>query len=282
MSKESIKFLEKNGIDPNFVRSKVDCQIYSREDVNKIVSDYEFQTSRTLRMVSIADIVGYDTDWRDVVPDVFLSIDDLFSSTASTYESRSLSMLNYNKDNVMDGLRKTLENSDEEMVLVETGEGSFAVFTNGLHRYTVLRAFYLAEAAKVKEDDEELKKLAEKYTIPAQVVGIDMEKTYSKYLIITMEAFGADFKIRDIRTHYDDSFTRTGNTEFVYIDGAKDILTDEELRKFLIGEILKFGPEHLFGLISSDYEKYESLKKFINDLNKDLEKTKEGGYPEHD
>lgn len=281
MSKESIKFLEKNGIDPSFVRSKVDCTIYSREDINKIVSDYEFQTPRTKRNVSIADIVGYDTDWRDVVPDIYLSIDDLFSSTASTYESRSLSMLEYTKDNVVDGLRKSLEDFSEEMVLIETGEGSYVVFTNGLHRYTVLKAFYLMEAAYAK-DDEMLEKLAKKYTIPVQVVGIDLEKTYSKYLLMTMEAFGADLKIRNIRSHYDENFTRTNKTEFLYIDGRRIVLTNDELRIFLINEILKFGPEHLLGLISSDCEKYRSLKKFIDELNKDLEKAKEGGYPGRD
>ena len=282
MSKESIKFLEKNGIDPNFVRSKVDCTIYSREDINKIVSDYEFQTPRTRKNVSIAYIVGYDTDWRDVVPDIYLSIDDLFSSTASTYESRSLSMLEYTKDNVVDGLRKSLEVFSEEMVLIETGEGSYVVFTNGLHRYTVLRAFYLMETAYAKDDDEMLEKIAKKYTIPVQVVGIDLEKTYSKYLLMTMEAFGADLKIRNIRSHYDENFTRTNKTEFVYMDGRSIVLTNDELRILLMNEILKFGLEHLLGLISSDYVKYGSLKKFIDELNKDLEKAKEGGYPGRD
>lgn len=279
MNKDCLDFLERNNIDVDFVRSKVDTHIYSREEINRIVAEYDFQGEKYTKQVSIRDIFGYDTEWRDIVPDIFLSMDDLFDSFGTGYQSRSISMLSYDKDTIMEGLRRSFEK--EEMVLVESGEGNFLMFTNGLHRFTLLKALYLAEASKV-ESEEELEALSQKYIIPAVIVSIELEKTYLKYLTLTMESFGADFNLRDIRTHYDDNFKRTGNIEFVYKDGKRKVLSEEEFRTFVISEILKFGPEDLLSLIETDLSKYESLKKFIEDLKKDIDKTKEGGYPEHD
>lgn len=227
MKKCNEEFFRNNGINIEETYQAVDSRIYSREEINPIVTNYNFQGREEERIISVADIVGYDTEYRNIPKNIFQSMDYFFNENGSGYETRSLDMLEYNSDNVMEGLQKSFE--AEPISLIETGEGSYTVANNGLHRFTILKILYLSEVAKAKGEPEELARLAEKYKIPANVTTVDLEKTYCKYLLL--RAFQKDEyqDIADISSVLDDDYEYTGETRIEYFSGEQLTLDNAEL-----------------------------------------------------
>jgi len=264
MNKCNENFLIKNGIVKEDICSRIDCRIYSDEDINPIIAKYGFQTNLERKMVSIADIVGYDAEWRGInKANIFLSLDNFFQEGGDGYHSRSLGLLNYNKENIMEELQGSLKN--DRINLMETGEGTYIISTNGLHRYTVLRSLYLCEAANANGNKEKLSEIAQKYTIPAEVRKIDVEKTYCKYLLTMVRTKENEKKIKDIETEYDSTWSITGNVVIKYINGDKEVFNKEEfiaLTKKRVREDQKFSENHMELQVA--YDKYPSFRTFID------------------
>lgn len=264
------EFLRKNGIVIEDICSRIDCSIRNNEDINPVIAGYGFQTDSEKQMVSIADIVGYDTDFRGInKTNIFLSLDNFFKEGGDGYHTRSLGMLDFNKDNIVEQLKQSFES--EPMSLIETGEGSYTILNNGLHRYTLLRILYLSEVAHANGDREKIAEIGKKYTIPAEVTGIDLEKTYCKYLLKRVTDEDNEMKVNDIETEYDGSYRRTGNGVIIYENGEKEVLTNEqmlELTKERVYEDLNFSKNYT--QLQSIYDRYTSFRKFIDEEFADI------------
>lgn len=263
------KFLEKNGISIEDVCSLVDCHIYSSMEQNPIIASYGFHTKIRNEMISIADIIGYDTQYREINKNIFLSMDYFFDDKKKGYSSRSLGMLDYNKENILQNLKQSFIN--EPISLIETGEGKYTVFYNGLHRYTLLRILYLSEAAKAKGNEEKLAQLAKKYTIPADVTGVDLDKTYCKYLLTKAKCGDEDWDIIDIVTQYDSKYRETGNCIIKYGSGEKEVLTNVQLLALTrerVAEDLNFKANN--PQIQQAYNKYLSFQMFMDEKFSDI------------
>ena len=258
------RFLERNGISIEDICSRIDCHIYNNMEINPIVSSYEFQTKKGTEMISIADIVGYDTEYRDVIPNIFLSMDSFFDDRGDGYHTRSVGMLDYDKENIIEKLKRSFE--IEPISLIETGEGTYTIFSNGLHRYTLLRILYLSEAANANGDKEKLAELAKKYTIPADVTGVDLDKTYCKYLLNRVTATDDEWRVMDVKTEYDARYRATGNVVVEYANKEKDVLSNELLlllTKERIAEDETFKEN--FSELQRMYDKYLSFRQFIDE-----------------
>lgn len=263
------KFFERNGISVEDVCSKVDCHIYSPMEVNPLAATSKFKTGEQSKMVSIADVVGYITQSKNIIPNVFLSMDQFFDEKQAGYSSRSIQMLEYDKDNILEQLKQSFV--DEPMVLQETGEGTYTVANNGFHRYTVLRALYLSEAAKANGNEEELAKLSEKYTIPASVIGVDLDKTYCKYILDRTEFEGGEWNVLNIFQEVYYNRTLTGNVVIEYENGRHDLLTPEQLIGLTRERVLQddnFKGQYANLQVLSN--KYPSFGKFIDEHFSDL------------
>ena len=263
------RFLERNGIVIEDVCSKVDTHIYSSKEVNPIIADYGFQTKDTKTRVSIANIVGYDTFDKSKDTNIFLSMDRFFEDTGGVYSTRSTGMLEYDKENIMDKLKQSFK--DQPISLTETGEGTYTVLDNGLHRYTLLRILYLSEAAEVNGNKEKLAELEKKYTIPAYVRGIDLDKTYCKYLLTNVKSKDVDLNVVDVTTEYDSNYKTTGNAIIEYQTGEVQIVNNEQLlaltkEKILEDESFK---EH-YSTLQSLYNKYDSFAMFMDEEFSDI------------
>ena len=257
MNSENLNFFTNNGFSISDVSENVDTHIYSPMEVNKIVSDYGFQVGTSTRYVSIADIVGYDTSFHGNSSNIFDSMDYFFDKYGSSYQKRSTKMLEYSKDDIIEGLSNSFE--IEPMALIETGEGTYTVFTNGLHRYTLLRALYLCEASKVQEDENTLNALKEKYTIPANVQEIDLDKTYCAFLLDYVAGSG----VKSIDAEFDSRHNITSNAKVTFSDGTSESLNNEELIELTDQKVKS---EKLLPFIVQNYtKKYPSFKQFIND-----------------
>lgn len=286
MNKCNEEFLRRNGIVVEEVCSKVDYMIHNNQKENPIVANYGMQTKSKERLVSVADIVGYDSALYGLDENIFLTMDRYFSDKGDSYHTRSTGMLAYNKDNIIEKLYDSFEK--EPMSLIETGEGTYTVLNNGLHRYTLLRILYLSEEAKANGDKEKLSELAEKYKIPASVTGIDLDKTYCKFLLSMVKDTNNDYDVIDVEEDYNEKYRNSGKCIVVYANGEKERLDKNQLlemtrQRIYEDETFKKNYPMLQNLIN----KYNSFEKTIQEKFSDViplsrTETKEKGTREDD
>ena len=268
------EFLKKNGIVIEDVCSNIDSTIHTAAEENEIVSKYNFQTEAKDEMISVANIVGYDRTFYGLDKNIFLSMDHFFSTKGSTYHTRSVGMLEYDKDNIIESLKESFES--EPISLIATGEGTYTILNNGLHRYTLLRVLYLSEAAKVKDNPKKLAELAKKYTIPASVTGVDLDKTYCKYLLKMVKSTNDDFDIVDVKNYYDSNYKLTGNVEVVYANGEKEILSKEMLLAMTKERVYEDETfKENYPRLQNVYNKYASFASFIQEKFSDVIQLRE-------
>ena len=270
------EFLKKNGIVIEDVCSNIDSTIHTAAEENEIVSKYNFHTEKTREMISVADIVGYDREFYGLDKNIFLTMDRYFSDKGDGYHTRSTGMLEYDKDNIIESLKASFESETESISLIETGEGTYTILDNGLHRYTLLRILYLSEAAKVKDNPKKLAELAKKYTIPASVTGVDLDKTYCKYLLKMVKSTNDDFDIVDVKNYYDSNCRSTGNVEVVYANGKKEILSKEMLLAMTKERVYEDETfKENYPRLQNVYNKYVSFASFIQEKFSDVIQLRE-------
>ena len=263
MNKCNIEFLRRNGIDIEKVNRSVDTHIYTTTEKNEIVGAYGFQGNQSVRNVSVADIVGYDSNYMGIVPNIFASLDGFFDEHGDGYHTRSLGMLQYGKDDIIEKLQSSFK--WEPISLIETGEGEYTVLSNGLHRTTILRTLYLSEAAEAQGNQEELERIAKKYTIPAKVREVDLQKTYCKYLLMKAWAKNPNQDVLRVTMDFDEYCIRTGKVVVEYYTREKQILNDDELLALTrqrISESVNF--ENLLQMFQAQYNKYKSFREFMD------------------
>ena len=262
------EFLMRNEIDPRNLMEKVNCRMYDQSEINSIVYDHGFQQNKGLGQVSVADIIGYYSIWGSRSSNIFENLDNLFDSYGDGYHSRSVGMLSYNQDNILEELNRSF--TIEPISVCETGEGQYTIFNNGLHRFTVLKILYLKEMAEANGNIEEIERIKNKYTIPAKITGINLEQTYCKYLL--RDVMLPDYSIRNIESHYDKNYHNTGNIEFTYSSGEKRVIDTEEFIKLTKDKLKEQLPKdrYISYILQNTMSRYQSFKKFIEDYFNDI------------
>lgn len=184
MNKCNEDFIKRRGIN----LSNIDSTIYDIEDINEIVAKFDVQGQNVSKNVSVAQILGIynrDDHISGSYPEV---LDSFFDYQGDGYHTRSLSMLEYDEENVINGLMSSFK--EEPMVLIEGESNKYLIMSNGMHRFLCMRLLYLSAKSKCK-NELELSELIKKYTIPVEVVQIDYIKTYCKYLINLFQPINA-------------------------------------------------------------------------------------------
>ena len=299
MNKCNVNFINRNGID----FSLFDTRIYTIEDINSILKKYEVQGSDYNINASLANILGfYEKDDKTLqFPDV---LDDLFDELGDGYHNRSVGLLLYDSNTILDKIIDSF--MIEPIKTMEVDNGKHVIFTNGMHRFAVLRLLYLNELGKCKSS-EEIEKLNQKFTIPVIATKIDLVKTYCKYLIdiynpasimgnyyesvekendyyfltkivgwgrkelvaLSEEEY-QDYlnSVINLSAEYDSNYNMTGRTKLKKFNGEELILTDEELIVYTRSVIKnsKRNNTEIFDMIN----RYPSFKEFINIYFNDL------------
>ena len=264
------KFFERNNIDVRQVSSNVDCQVYSEHQINEITERFAVRQKKQEADVSIADILGY----RDGRANIFLTMSDFFDSEGDGYHRRSIGMLDYTSDEIMCELADSFER--EPITIDDTGEGKYVISSNGLHRFTVLRAHYLNELEKCNGDAKKELKLVEKYFIPVRVNELDHIKTYSKFLLTRFNP-----NIKSIKSEWDENYQYTGKMVIGYSDGKQIVVGDQELVALVRETMLQ--QQNLRDL--QKYFKYDSFRHFVEGHLQgiiEISQIKEKGGEEHD
>ena len=271
ISKELYTFIIKNGIDLAKIEAMPESKLYSSKNINRIISDYYVSKEPDKTNMSIGDIIGYDYEWRlgTTNANILSGFEKYFNKEGSNYERRSLGMLDYTSNEVINQLWKSF--SKEPITVREADEGKFIIDNNGLHRYTILKLHYLNELSKASTV-EERQQVKAKYTIPVERKNIDYTKTYCNYLLESV------FDAR-LSQELDENYTYTGKS-IIQIDKKTILMDDNELIRFAREKLINLPSQYLSEInemmIKNDCQKYPSFQKFIQDNFGDILNVSKG------
>ncbi len=270
MNKTIENFLLSLNVDETDLNKLSAVQVKSQDDINWVVKQYRKHKSiKKGVMVSIADVLGYNYGYMfPYVDDLKLidAMDHFFDENGQEYQTRSISMLGYSSSELMQKLRGSFE--IEPINLMEADKGHYVVGNNGLHRFNVMRAHYLAELLKLDPNDRlGISNLRKKYTFPATVGEIDYFKTYCSFIIQS-----CDFNI-GIETAYDENYNILDEVSITKADDPnyKKNFKDNELLNCVYKALDKFlqnstedNIHRLADRIEHSYEQFDSFKQFYD------------------
>ena len=139
------------------------------------------------------------------------------------------------------------------------------IHNNGIHRYTLLRILYLSEVTKANGNKEKIEEIRKRYTIPAKVTSVDLDKTYCRYLLTKAKCGNEDWDIVDVSTQFDRLHRPTGNSIIEYGNGKKEVLTNElllHLTRTRVAEDPDFKTH--YPELQQAYNKYQSFREFVD------------------
>lgn len=268
------KFLSQQGFDKEKLEKLDGCRVYSDSDVNWIVSKYRiYKNSYTSKEVCIADVKGYDYEYRELGKmSLFENMDGFFDENGAGYEKRSLSMLEIPTEEIISQLSYSF--TKEPIYLIESDKGKFTISSNGLHRYHIIKTHYLKELASLSgNNQEELDSLRKKYTFETRVDETDFFKTYSHYLLsFISKSCKNPIKLTGEK---DKNYQFTGNS--VLIDEStksEQVLNDSQLASYLKKSAVDFLLDRkipkkdtlqFLDVIKNAYSNFESFRDFYNE-----------------
>lgn len=250
------KFIEKN-IGNTCIDNINEEICYNKRELNQIISRYGMYKNKMWKSLCIDSIIGKD---RGKTQSLLMELNDLFDENGEAYKKRSISMLKYNSKEIILKLENSLE--DEPIELKEIKSGKYIISNNGMHRINLLKVHYRKELNN-NVSTKDLTKLQEKYTIKAMVEGIDIIKTYSRYLL---SLYDKNIAIED---EINDKYQKTENVIIYDENEYYKIMNYNDLIAFVkerIKRILKSGyDKELLDLYKTD----EYFKEYIDSYLKE-------------
>lgn len=256
------KFLNEKNIDSSFIEINENAVCYNKRDINSIISKYGMYKNRIVQKVCVDSVIG---KYRGKTQKVLNELNDLFNEDAESYRKRSVSMLKYDSEEVVNCLKNSF--IAEPIELKEIKKGKYIIGNNGMHRVNLLRVHYFNELNKCNSP-EQIKALKIKYTIDVNVEMLDVIKTYSRYLI---SFINSDITIED---EIDENFLKTENV-ILYDDHNKaKKFNNNQLMEFVINNIDSIKDEVKKDL-NVIYKSDEYFREYLKLLPKDFLKLKE-------
>lgn len=235
-------------------------KIMNTVDINPIISNYGLTYDEQNAIVHIGDIIGHNSFENSYLSD---SLDKLFDERGDGYHTRSLGMLEYSSDEIMDKFASSFVS--EPIKLCEVENCKYLVSSNGLHRWTVLRYHYLSELNKGATG------LSKKYNIPVVYTKVNLNKTYCNYLLHILSGY-------QVWNDFDEHYKMTDNVVVIFSDKRYKIYEDELI--LLTKEVFLNSLDEKninFDEIIYFYNNIESFRNFINNSLCLEKKMSEGG-----
>lgn len=246
------KFLKDIKIKVNF-ENNIDNMCYNKRDINSLISRYGMYKNKKLKKICVIDIIGKD---RGKSQNILNELNDLFDENGNFYQKRSVSMLKYKSNEIIDKLYNSFK--EEPIELKEIKRNKYIIANNGMHRVNLLKMHYYNELKKCRKEID-VENLNIKYTIKVIVESLDIIKTYSKYILSLVDN---NIVIED---ELDENYMKTENV-IVYDENDKyKIFNNDELLMYVKEKTenmkkIKFDKE-LNQLYNSDeyFSKYMDL-----------------------
>lgn len=250
------KFLTRHNINPKEISKYVSPIIYHPRELNPIVNEYGIYKEPEDHRICIDDILGH-SNLKTRETNLFDNLNEFFDEKGDGYHSRSVSMLQYSNEEIVDKLSNTFVK--EPIRICEIEKNKYVISNNGCHRFTVLKTHLIFEFSKSDCKKEAIERIRQKYTIPVKLSPLDRIKTYCNYLINLTETE----KIW-ITSEYTEDYKKTGNIKLELATGEIAILNDDELIKYT-QEKLKLSNdfEEIMTTIKLNCDRIPEFRKFI-------------------
>ncbi|MDD3822117.1 MAG: hypothetical protein ACOXZW_00395 [Bacilli bacterium] len=252
---DAVRFFEQHNMDLEKLLKLEDSYIYTPNEINSIVFEYGFHHEATDTTISVADICGYSR-FQTQHPNLFLSLGTYFNSTGDGYHQRSIGLLDYSADEIIQKLEDSF--ITEPIMVKMISDKEYVISTNGLHRYTVLRAHFLNESIGIEKDSPEFMKLCQKYEIPVKLSNVDWVKTYVNLLLLNNPHFKGL-----IQLEYDNNYHYTGNVVLKLPSGESKVLNDTELMDLAKQFIALTDEDDYYKTIDLYCAQYDSFNTFV-------------------
>jgi hypothetical protein len=244
-------FIKENNIDKEILE---DTKINDTEKISYVIEKNGFHKNPQNESICIADIIGDNINGNET-NNLLKELQSLFSENkGNKYNTRSNSMLKYTSDNIVQGLIESF--SKEPISLAEVKKNKYVIKNNGRHRCALLKAHYLKELSKCKNEVDK-QNLKSKYTIPVEVERLDVIKTYSKYLLkLTQSKFYTQEEL-------DKNYIRTGKIVITDNNCNSKTYSDDELVEYVKSIVNKIPENDLKNTIPRLYSKEEYFKEYV-------------------
>ena len=248
---DAIEFIISHNIDYNGILDSEEGKITTIYDINPLLRNYGMYEQEEAAYVSVADILGRnDVGNNNVLLTMGMHFD---SDIGDSYHTRSLGMLEYHDgEELIKGLADSFKH--EPMHVNQVGDGQYIMGHNGMHRFTLLRIYYLNE---LLQNNLEQSALREKYVIPVNLSRPNYFKTYSNFILQMFDA-----NIKDIWQIYDDGILLT-DVRLKLRDGTETIVSENDLKN-IVELTLSNVDEYDMRTIKEYYELYPSFKNYID------------------
>ena len=245
-------FIKENDIDKGMLE---DSKINNTEEISYVIDKNGFYKNPQKEHICIADIIGDNINGNET-NNLLNELKSLFSENkGNKYNIRSNSMLKYASENIIQGLSESFYK--EPISIAEIKKDKYIIKNNGRHRCALLKAHYLKELSKCKNEVDK-QNLKSKYTIPAEVERLDIVKTYSKYLLkLAKKKFHTQEEL-------DKNYIRTGKLIITDDNGDSKTYSDGELVKYVKSIVDKIPENELKNTIPRLYSKEEYFREYID------------------
>ncbi|MBR4261249.1 MAG: hypothetical protein IKQ33_04800 [Clostridia bacterium] len=259
------QFFSEMNIDKS-IENNTEAICYNKREINTIIARYGMYKNKQNERICIADVIGKD---RGKSQNILAELNGLFDRAGESYKKRSVSMLQYHSNEIINKLSNSFK--VEPIELKEIKLGKYIVGNNGMHRVNLLKVHYLNECKNCNNRDE-ITVLNEKYTIDVILEKLDVIKTYSKYVLSLID------KNLLIEDEIDYNYQKTGNVIMYDENEGYRIYNNAKLAEYVknrIGELKNDeGNIELIQLYKSDeyfkeYLKLISLKELFDKLKLD-------------
>ena len=184
LSSTTKDFISKFNFDVQSFMTDPNNNVKTTRDINPIISGYGvFDYVNENTTISAADLVGYDFNSQG--KNILSVFEDYYDKTIPgkyDYKNRSIGFLDFQSGTQFVAFIKDLaEKKFDYMRINEIANDKYVISSNGLHRFAVLRFFYLLDRANKVRSEEELREM---YKIPVNIeYKVNLKKSYCNYLI---------------------------------------------------------------------------------------------------
>lgn len=245
------------------IENSAEAICYNKREINMIIARYGMYKSKQNKKICVRNIIGKE---KGKTQNLLSELNDLFDRTAESYKKRSVSMLQYNSNDIVEKLRNSLKK--EPIELREIEHEKYIIGNNGMHRACLLKVHYLNEYKKCKSKNE-IDFLNQKYTINVIVEKIDIVKTYSKYVLSLID------KNLLIEDEIDSRCIKTGNVIMYDGNGGCKSFTNTQLLEYVkyrfeeIKEVesnMKLVELYKFDTLFNEYLNLNQMKDILHKL----------------
>ena len=251
-------FLERNELIADKIPQEMNMELTNPQDFNKFLCYFDVQKDKEKRYVCITDIIGSDAFSHN--GNIYDLMEKFFDEKGDPYHRRSTDLLEIPSSDIMERLKISF--SDDPIILAEY-DGKYFVRTNGNHRVFAMYLNYLLESryAYTPDAKEALKK---KYTFPALVGEVDVEKSYANYIL------QSKLSKKYVDRVYDREQMKITDDYEIVANGERRTVQDEsEIDHFVIENFIsaiKRKETYLIEQLAKAAKEHKSFRKYFSSL----------------